>query len=38
LWVGIVLDPIKNKYKIQNTAYYPTNQFSYGALVRYSFN
>ncbi|AXF12924.1 hypothetical protein CUJ91_33795 (plasmid) [Paraburkholderia graminis] len=38
LWAGIVLDPIKNKYKIQSTEYYPTNQFSYGVLVRYSFN
>ncbi|MET3228294.1 UNVERIFIED_ORG: nucleoside-specific outer membrane channel protein Tsx [Burkholderia sp. 1263] len=38
LWLGIVLNPIRNKYKIQSTEYFPTDQFSYGALIRYSFN
>lgn len=38
LWVGAVINPIKNKYKIENTSYYTTNQFNYGLMVRYSFS
>ncbi|KGM28540.1 hypothetical protein C6H64_05380 [Photorhabdus luminescens] len=37
LWTGIVLNPIKNKYKIRDTPYYRTDQFSYGIFIRYSF-
>ncbi|MGO3619566.1 MAG: outer membrane protein OmpK [Pseudomonas helleri] len=37
LWTGIVLNPIKNKYKIEDSDDFPTNQVSYGALIRYSF-
>jgi len=37
LWTGVVIDMVKNKYKIQNTASFKTNQVSYGALIRYSF-
>lgn len=38
LWVGAVIEPIKNKYKIEDTPYYRTNQFSYGLMIRYSFS
>lgn len=37
LWTGIVLNITKNKYKIKDTPYYRTNQFSYGVFIRYSF-
>ncbi|MBS9425219.1 hypothetical protein EAE90_16675 [Photorhabdus caribbeanensis] len=37
LWTGIVLNPIKNKYKVRDTPYYRTDQFSYGISIRYSF-
>ncbi|TCV99840.1 outer membrane protein OmpK [Biostraticola tofi] len=37
LWTGIVLNPIKNKYKIKDSPYFATNQFSYGVFIRYSF-
>lgn len=38
LWVGVVVDLIKNKYKIQSSEHFKTNQASYGVLLRYSFN
>ncbi|CDG96551.1 conserved hypothetical protein; putative exported protein [Xenorhabdus bovienii str. puntauvense] len=37
LWTGLVLNTTKNKYKIKDTPYYRTNQFSYGVFIRYSF-
>ncbi|MGJ0577277.1 outer membrane protein OmpK [Xenorhabdus bovienii] len=37
LWTGLVLNTTKNKYKIKDTLYYRTNQFSYGVFIRYSF-
>jgi hypothetical protein len=38
LWIGAVLDLVKNKYKIESSDYFKTNQSSYGVLLRYSFN
>ena len=38
LWVGAVVDVVRNKYKIESSDYYKTNQVSYGVLLRYSFN
>ncbi|MCX8966265.1 hypothetical protein EHW66_15100 [Erwinia psidii] len=38
LWLGAVIEPIKNKYKIEDSSYYHSNQFSYGIMVRYSFS
>jgi len=37
LWTGLIIEPIKNKYKIQSTRYYDTDQASYGVSIRYSF-
>ncbi|AOM42581.1 outer membrane protein OmpK [Xenorhabdus hominickii] len=37
LWAGVVVNPVKNKYKIKDTPYFRTNQFSYGMFIRYSF-
>ena len=38
LWIGAVINPMKNKYKIEDSPYYRTNQFNYGVMVRYSFS
>ncbi|MBK4714112.1 MULTISPECIES: hypothetical protein [Tenebrionibacter/Tenebrionicola group] len=38
LWIGAVINPVKNKYKIQDTPAFRTNQFRYGFMVRYSFS
>lgn len=37
LWIGAVINPIKNKYKIEDSPYFKTNQFNYGLMLRYSF-
>ncbi len=37
LWTGIVINYVKNKYKIKDTPYFSTNQVSYGTFIRYSF-
>ncbi|CDG20164.1 conserved exported protein of unknown function [Xenorhabdus poinarii G6] len=37
LWTGVVVNPVKNKYKIKDTSDFHTNQFSYGVFIRYSF-
>jgi len=37
LWAGVVVNVVKNKYKIKDSEFFPTNQVSYGALIRYSF-
>ncbi|MDC9595894.1 outer membrane protein OmpK [Xenorhabdus anantnagensis] len=37
LWTGVVVNPVKNKYKIKDTSDFRTNQFSYGVFIRYSF-
>ncbi|MFW1798158.1 hypothetical protein ACG9Y4_21095 [Acinetobacter guillouiae] len=38
LWVGAVINPTKNKYKIEDSPYFRTNQSNYGLMVRYSFS
>lgn len=37
-WVGMVIEQIKNKYKIEDSSYFRTDQLSYGLMVRYSFS
>ncbi|MBD2799192.1 hypothetical protein ID854_01625 [Xenorhabdus sp. M] len=37
LWTGVVVTLGKNKYKIKDSPYFRTNQFSYGMFIRYSF-
>lgn len=37
LWTGIVINPIRNKYKIADSPQFETNQCSFGVFLRYSF-